>query len=242
MNLAIDVGNTLVKTAVFDRDEIIWQRTYTEFDKVVFDEALRAFPALKACIIASVRDIGWDPQKHYSGALNIHILGTDTKLPVRHQYKTMDTLGPDRIAGVVAANHMYPRKNVLLIETGTCITYDLIDAEGVYHGGGISPGIQLRLAALHNFTDKLPLVKPVYDPELVGNSTETSIQSGVINGIKAEVKGIISAYERIYENLTIILSGGNLDHFDKNLKNNIFAVPNIVLSGLNIILNFNDKN
>jgi type III pantothenate kinase len=170
------------------------------------------------------------------------VLGPDTPLPVRHKYKTFDTLGPDRIACVVAANKLYPGKDVLLVETGSCITFDFIDADGCYHGGGISPGLNMRFRALHTFTDKLPLIEPESAPALIGDSTKTSILSGVINGIKAEVEGIISRYESNYENLTIILSGGNLDYFDKNLKNNIFAVPNIVLTGLNIILEFNDKN
>ena len=136
---------------------------------------------------------------------------------------------------------MFPGKNALLIETGTCITYDFIDSDGLYHGGGISPGIRLRFKALHTFTDKLPLIEPEKDPALIGDTTENAILSGVINGVKAEVSGLISSYESNYENLTIILSGGDLVYFDKNLKNNIFAVPNIVLKGLNIILEFNDK-
>jgi type III pantothenate kinase len=163
-------------------------------------------------------------------------------LPVVIDYHTPDTLGTDRIAAVVAAHNLYPDKNILVVETGTCITYDFIDAEGIYRGGSISPGLGLRFSALHNFTDKLPLIEPVKDAILIGKSTESSIQSGVINGLIAEVQGIISMYENNYEDLTIILSGGNLDYFDKILKNNIFAVPNIVLTGLNIILDFNDKN
>jgi type III pantothenate kinase len=174
--------------------------------------------------------------------IEVLLLKPETDLPISHRYKTLDTLGADRIAGVVAVHALYPGKNVLLIETGTCITYDLISADGIYQGGGISPGLHMRFMALHTFTHKLPLIEPVSNPALLGDSTETSILSGVVNGLKAEVEGIISLYESNYENLTIILSGGNLDYFDKNLKNNIFAVPNIVLTGLNIILEFNDKN
>ncbi len=242
MNLVIDVGNTLVKMAVFDRENIIHHNTFSDIQAETINKTLEQFPDITGCIIGSVRKLPLGLVDNISARISPHILGPETKLPITHQYKTFDTLGADRIAGVVAARHLYPGKRVLLIETGTCITYDLIDESGVYHGGGISPGIHLRFAALHNFTDKLPLVEPQSDPALIGNSTEASIQSGVINGIKAEVRGIIAEYERDYENLTIILSGGNLDYFDKNLKNNIFAVPNIVLTGLNIILEFNDKN
>jgi type III pantothenate kinase len=200
------------------------------------------YPEISACIIGSVRELPEDISKIFPSEVKLLILGPLTRLPISHNYKTFDTLGVDRIAGVVAVHSLYPGKNVLLIETGTCITYDFIDSRGVYHGGGISPGLHMRFSALHTFTDKLPLIEPVSDPALLGDSTETSILSGVINGLKAEVEGIISRYENNYENLTIILSGGNLDYFDKNLKNNIFAVPNIVLTGLNLILEFNDKN
>ena len=242
MNLVIDVGNTLVKMAVFDRDKIIQLRTYTNVDEKAVNNILDQYPDIKACILGSVRELPENLSEKFSRPLHLLILNPETRLPIKHRYATFDTLGTDRIAAVVAAKHLFPDKNTLIIEAGTCITYDFVDASGVYFGGGISPGIHLRLAALHNFTDKLPLIEPVDDPPLVGNSTASSIQSGVINGVKAEVQGIISAYECNYENLTIILSGGNLDYFDKNLKNNIFAVPNIVLTGLNIILEFNDKN
>ncbi|RLD80061.1 MAG: pantothenate kinase [Bacteroidetes bacterium] len=242
MNLVIDVGNTLVKIAIFDRQKIIHHTSYSDIQLGEIDKMLELFPDIDACIIGSVRTLPESFTEEISKKVSLYILGPESKLPVGHQYKTFDTLGADRIAGVVAANHIYPGKNILLIETGTCITYDFIDDKGIYQGGGISPGIHLRMTALHNFTDKLPLVEPVGNPALIGNTTEGSIQSGVINGVKAEVWGIIALYERDYENLIIILSGGNLDYFDKNLKNNIFAVPNIVLTGLNIIFEFNDKN
>jgi len=243
MNLIIDVGNTLVKIAVFDQQqEIVQLSSYTDIDIATIKNTIKKFPGIKACMIGSVRELPDGFHEQLSSLVRLYILGQETRLPIKHQYQTFETLGADRIAGVVAANHLYPAQNILLIETGTCITYDFIDAAGIYHGGGISPGIHLRFTALHNFTDKLPLVEPVSDIDLVGNSTETSIQSGVINGVKAEVQGIITGYEDNYEYLTIILSGGNLEYFDKNLKNNIFAVPNIVLTGLNIILEFNDKN
>ena len=242
MNLVIDVGNTLVKIAVFDRSQIISIKSYDDINEDIVNDFLNEFPGVKACIIGSVRDLSADFKSLFTEKIHCLFLGPETPLPIKHEYATLETLGADRIAAVVAANKGYPGKNLLVIEAGTCITYDFINAKGVYYGGSISPGIGLRFAALHNFTDKLPLIEPVKDPVLVGNSTESSIQSGVINGIKAELQGIISSYENNYKNLTIIISGGNLDYFDKNLKNNIFAVPNIVLTGLNTILEFNDKN
>jgi type III pantothenate kinase len=189
-----------------------------------------------------VKDIPSWLQELVSKHIPLIILNAETPLPIKLNYLTPKTLGADRIAAVVGAHSLHPQKNILVIETGTCITYDFIDADGIYQGGGISPGIHLRFSALHNFTEKLPLVTAIGDAALIGKSTESSIQSGVINGIIAELQGIISSYESNYENLTVILSGGDLEYFDKNLKNNIFAVPNIVLTGLNIILELNDKN
>ena len=242
MNLVIDIGNTLIKIAVFDRGQIISIDSFNDIDEDVVNDLLNKFPGVKACIVGSVRDLSINLKSILPEKIRCLFLGPETPLPIKHEYASIETLGADRIAAVVAANKAYPGKNLLVIEAGTCITYDFIDAKGIYYGGSISPGISLRFAALHNFTDKLPLIEPVKDPVLVGNSTESSIQSGVINGIKAELQGIISGYENNYKNLTVIISGGNLDYFDKNLKNNIFAVPNIVLTGLNTILEFNDKN
>lgn len=242
MNLVIDVGNTLVKMAVFNRDEIIHHGSHSDLDIEAILKLKSDFPEINKCIIGSVRTISKEKAEGIHAVVNTLILEPGTRLPITHKYKTFETLGADRIAGVVAVNSMFPGKNALLIETGTCITYDFIDSTGLYHGGGISPGIKLRFKALHTFTDKLPLIEPEKDPALIGDTTENAILSGVINGVKAEVSGLISSYESNYENLTIILSGGDLVYFDKNLKNNIFAVPNIVLKGLNIILEFNDKN
>ena len=242
MNLVIDAGNTRVKTAVFSDGEIIHLFSRPGLDPSSVQDALNRFPGIRKCIIGSVRTFPEEVLAGIKSMVDTSILEPGTQLPITHKYKTIETLGADRIAGVVAVNEMYPDKNVLLIEAGSCITYDFIDVSGEYYGGGISPGIRLRFKALHTFTDKLPLIEPERNPELIGNTTENSILSGVINGIQAEVQGIISRYETNYENLTIILSGGDLDYFDKILKNNIFAVPNIVLTGLNIILEFNDKN
>jgi len=242
MRLAIDVGNTLVKLAVFDREEMVSLQRYDDLDKAILNDVFRENNQLNAGIISTVRNLPASLTEYISDHIPLTFLSHNTRLPIKVEYDTPETLGMDRIAAVVGAQHLFPGKNLLVIETGTCFTYDFIDREGVYRGGSISPGMELRFAALHNFTDKLPLVEPVKNAELTGKTTETSIQSGVINGLIAEIQGVITMYEGNYENLTIILSGGKLDYFDKNLKNNIFAVPNIVLTGLNIILEFNDKN
>ncbi|MEN8224966.1 MAG: type III pantothenate kinase [Bacteroidota bacterium] len=242
MKLAIDVGNTLVKLAVFDQNKLLSLNKYEELTELTVRELFLTYPNIKSAIIASVRDIPDEFNTLISGRVPMIMLSHKTPLPIKIDYNSPETLGVDRISAVVAARNLYPGKNLLVIESGTCITYDFIDVDGIYHGGSISPGMEMRFTALHNFTDKLPLIRPEKDPQLTGNTTEASIRSGVINGLIAEIQGIISRYESNYENLTIILSGGNLDYFDKNLKNNIFAVPNLVIKGLKIILDFNDKN
>jgi len=242
MKLAIDVGNTLVKLAVFDGDNLLSLHKYNDLNSEIVEELFQQYPDIGSAIIASVRDIPVEINALLSRYVKLTKLSCNTPLPFAIDYNSKESLGADRIAAVAAAKQLYPGKDLLVIESGTCITYDFISADGIYHGGSISPGMEMRFQALHNFTDKLPLIEAVRDPELTGKTTEASIQSGVINGMIAEIEGVISRYESNYEYLTIILSGGNLDYFDKNLKNNIFAVPNIVLTGLNIILEFNDKN
>lgn len=240
MNLAIDVGNTLAKLALFEGEEIRFVKSYETLDEQIADSIFKNFPGIRSVIIGSVRELPEAFTASFRKNAKTLVLSPGMPLPVRLDYETPLTLGADRIAAVVAGNRLYPGKNTLVIEAGTCITYDLVDASGTYRGGSISPGLDMRFKALNTFTGKLPLIKAVRDTALTGKSTETSIQSGVINGMLAEIRGIIREYEVIYENLTVILSGGYLDHFDKILKNNIFAVPNIVLKGLNIILEFNE--
>jgi type III pantothenate kinase len=124
---------------------------------------------------------------------------------------------------------------------GSCITYDFLDAQGVYQGGAISPGLLMRFKAMHNFTAKLPLAEPLADVELIGRNTKTSLQSGVMHGVQAEIEGLISRYEANYKDLTVLIGGGDNKYFDKRFKVNIFAGSNLVLEGLNVIVDFNES-
>jgi type III pantothenate kinase len=163
-----------------------------------------------------------------------------TNIPVTNFYKTPDTLGKDRLAGIVAAHSLYVKENVLVIDAGTCITYDLITTKGEYYGGSISPGLNMRFKALHTFTEKLPLVSLLNFEELIGTDTNTSILSGVINGLIAETDAIIERYKELYSALKIIICGGDAQFLVDRLKNSIFAVPELVLIGLNEILDYNE--
>ncbi|MCL4147183.1 UNVERIFIED_CONTAM: hypothetical protein GTU68_066929, partial [Idotea baltica] len=160
-------------------------------------------------------------------------------LPVKSTYQSPKTLGVDRAAAAVGANFLYPNNNCLVIDLGTCITYDLIDASGIHRGGGISPGIEMRLKSMHKFTSKLPIVNVKGTPELIGKTTADCMRSGSIWGTIAELEGIIARYRHFYNNLTIIICGGDTFFFESKIKDHIFANPNLVLIGLNQILRFN---
>ena len=160
-------------------------------------------------------------------------------LPIQNLYSTPETLGVDRIAAVCGAQTTFPNEKCLVIDMGSCITYDYLNEKGEYHGGSISPGLNMRFKAVHTFTAKLPLVKPLADPALIGTTTASNIQSGVINGLTEEIKGIISLYQHKFGNIRVILCGGDAHFFENKLKGVIFAIPELVLIGLNSILSHN---
>lgn len=160
-------------------------------------------------------------------------------IPVKIQYQTPDTLGADRLAAVVGAHYLHPGKNILIIDAGTAITYELIEAPGIYIGGNISPGMTTRFKALNHFTKKLPLLQEEEDIPGIGYSTKTAIQAGVVNGIVYEMDGYINDLRRKYTELLVFLTGGHSFYFARRLKNSIFADINLVLTGLNRILEYN---
>jgi type III pantothenate kinase len=166
-------------------------------------------------------------------------LDSKLPLPITIKYATPETLGVDRIAGVCGAQQKFPGEPCLVIDAGTCITYDFINHDGEFLGGAISPGMMMRFQAVHTFTSKLPLVSRPEKVVLIGDSTETCIQSGVIHGIVEELNGTIRRYQEEFAGLRVILCGGDARFFENNLKGAIFAVPELVLSGLNSILNYN---
>jgi len=239
MNLVIDIGNTSIKTAVFEAD------TLQAFLKIPVAETVKLknfsleLQPVKACLVSSVKP---EPLRIIDElGLNCKVLLLDqyTIVPFRNSYQTPGTLGKDRLAGVASAFFMFPGSDILVIDAGTAITYDLLTSEGEYLGGAISPGINMRYKALHTFTGMLPLLEQENDAELIGNSTTSSIHSGVLNGVLFEVDRTIVEYMNRYPALKIILTGGDVNYFDKQLKVKTFAAPNLVLQGLNYLLNFN---
>jgi type III pantothenate kinase len=232
MNLAVDYGNSSAKVAIFDQHELKEKHIFTRPDDL---KRFLSTSSAENFIISSVTAEAEVVSKG-SKARNKFILSHMLPLPIKILYATPQTLGVDRIAGSCGALQLFPGKNTLVIDAGTCITYDFTDSSKQYYGGGISPGLKMRFQAVHTFTARLPLVSPVENPELIGNSTETSIQSGIVNGTVAEIDGIIDRYRQKYPDLQVILCGGDGPFFENKLKASIFASPDLVLIGLNSVL------
>jgi type III pantothenate kinase len=228
MLLAVDSGNSLTKIGLFDEGKLIKIIQISAIDNIAQDLGTLNFDEL---IISTVNISRKSFQKTFSGN-PIFFPDHNSILPFRLQYKTPETLGSDRLAAVAGAIKHHTDTNILVIQTGTCITYDLIDTDNVYQGGGISPGLEMRFKALEKFTGNLPLISFKENPGLIGRSTEEAIQSGVINGIIAEIQGIIDRYNENFEDLKVVITGGFANFFESKLKGSIFAIPNLVLWGL----------
>ena len=242
MNLIIDVGNTYVKFAVFDKDKLK-ERVVANYD--VFsdtaNEVLNKYPKIDKAIISSVGKLKISQITSLRKSVNVIELSHNLKLPFDNLYATPKTLGVDRIALVSAAVEQFPKKNVLIIDAGTCITYDFVNTKNQYLGGAISPGIRLRYRTLNNLTANLPLLETQMPKNILGDSTQSSIHSGVVFGVLKEMDGVIDDYVKKYSDLTVILTGGDADFLSKQLKNSIFANSNFLLEGLNFILEYNSQ-
>lgn len=242
MKLVLDFGNTLQKIAIFEETHLIAFKAYKDISLKQIQKFTYGFN-IQSAIISSVIDYSDEINCFLKKSYNFIELTEKTPIPIHNKYATPSTLGQDRLSAVIACKSIYPKNNILVINAGTCLTFDFIDRNSNYFGGAISPGLTLRLKSLNTFTDKLPLITGLKkNTPLIGNTTEQSILSGVINGSIAEIEGIINQYKKKYPDLKVFLSGGDMKYFDKKFKNGIFAFPNIVLFGLNIILDFNVKN
>ncbi|MTI33434.1 type III pantothenate kinase [Xanthovirga aplysinae] len=237
MNLVVDMGNTRIKTGVFQGAKLIQERKdQAEADLFQFIKEVSPSAVLVSSVGVDVTAFVEQIRKN----IPVVVLGPTTPIPIKNKYKTPETLGVDRIAGAVGAKFLFPNKNCLVIDTGTCITYEFIDDEGQYWGGGISPGLRMKVEALHNFTAKLPFIELENDVPLIGRSTEESMLSGVVNGTLAEIEEIIRMYKRKFANLQIVVCGGDSNFFKNKIKTDILIVPDLVLMGLNRILQHND--
>lgn len=240
MLLAIDVGNTQIKTAVFEQNTLVEKEiiSYSDWRNGV-KNSLKNFPKIDTIVVASVGRLQKDDFLDLSESVKLHFISKESKFPFQNLYNTPNTLGIDRMVLAAGAVLQFPNKSRLVIDAGTCITYDFIDAKDNYLGGAISPGIRLRYEALHNYTAKLPLLSKENPEKLIGNSTNQSIHSGIINGVTMEIEGFINSNLDKNDNFIIILTGGDSDFLAERLKNTIFANPNFLLESLNQTFQYN---
>lgn len=238
MNFVVDFGNTRIKAAIFSGAELQHSYVYNSVQGLL--EGLKQIPDFKNCLVASVTNGHKEFIKALPKGKPVILFSADTPIPIKNLYKSASTLGSDRIAASVGAFSFYPNQNVLTIDAGTCIKYNFVTDSNEYLGGAISPGLTMRLKAMKEFTHALPLIEIDKNfNELIGTNTKDSILSGALIGAAAEVDGIISKYLLNYANLQVVLTGGDADYLGKQLKNRLFANQNLLLYGLNTILNYN---
>jgi len=240
MNLCIDVGNTRIKVAAFSQTgELLELAVHDNWPQEALVTMIEKYNC-QAGIVSSVRENAQEQANLLQTYLQkVCLLTADLPTPIQNQYKTPKTLGKDRLAAVVGATKLLPQKNVLVVDAGTCITYDFVTAANVYHGGSILPGIDMRFKSMHHFTAKLPLVQRTTLTHFIGNTTQTALQTGVLFGVLHELRGFRQQYEAQFGDIAVIVTGGDASYFESQLKSEIFAQPNLVLIGLNQILNYN---
>jgi len=242
MNLIMDIGNTATKLAVFQSDKMIQVQTVATTNMLAEVEALlKKFSRVKHGLLSSVKMIDNLELKRLQKLLPIKRLDVSFQFPFKNAYDTPHTLGVDRLALMAAAVQQYSKRNVLVIDAGSCVTYDFMDSNQNYLGGAISPGVEMRYKALETFTSNLPLLEKTPPNQRIGSSTEASIHSGVIHGLLHEMEGTIKEYQNKYPDLTVILTGGDTDFLCKQFKISIFANSNFLLEGLNFLLEFNSN-
>ena len=243
MILAVDVGNTRIKAAVFEGTTLLETFFFlkTELEKSI-QNILYKYKYVSQLVVSSVSDIEKQAFSSFEDSVNIHFVSHKDSFPFVNCYETPKTLGIDRMLLAAGATLQFPNQSRLVIDAGTCTTYDFIDENDNYLGGAISPGLRLRYEALHNYTAKLPLLTLENPEHFIAKSTSESIHSGVVNGLVCEIDGFINQYKAQYSNFIIILTGGDAEFLAKRLKNTIFANSNFLLESLNQTFQYKIKN
>jgi type III pantothenate kinase len=237
--LCIDWGNTLVKAGIFVNDRLQEVKTFKEDDAMSTLSEMIDYHRPGHCILCSVVFNPQGVEDMLCDRIPSYIkLDGKTPLPLMNAYST-DSLGNDRIPLAVAAHALYPGKNCLVISAGTCITYNFIQKTGIFRGGSVSPGIRMRLKAMHAFTDKLPEVAMEGELILLGYDTETGMRGGAVFGVAAEIDGMVADFSRQYPDFNAVLTGGDAPYLGGKVKSQIFADPELLLKGLNLILKHN---
>jgi len=235
MDLVVDVGNTAVKLAVYQNTEPIARASFPILSEGEMITWVEQFDVRRSLLV-SVTSTPATLIAYLRSSTDFHFFDEKTPLPVNNAYATPHTLGRDRLANACAAVSLYPRQDVLIVDAGTCLKFDLVTSDGRYRGGSIAPGLTMRFEALHHYCPALPRVDPVGESPLTGDSTHTSIRSGVLNGMAAEITGMIQQYQAAYPTIRLVLTGGDTNTLVNRLQKDIFAVPGLTLHGLHAIL------
>jgi type III pantothenate kinase len=240
-NVVIDWGNSSLKTGWFDGPTLIETARYHSADDLIADLDNRYIDHV---LVSSTSRPADEIRARLLGVkTDFWLMDSQLAVPIRKAYDTPTTLGTDRIAAAVGAVTLFPDRNCLVFDVGTCLTADLIDRDAVFQGGLISPGLRMRFRAMHEQTARLPLVELASEwPELTAKNTKQAMQSGVMNGLLFEMNGIIDMYSQQSPDIVVLVCGGDASSFESRLKQPIFAVPELVLIGLNRILRYNVEN
>jgi len=246
MNLVIDWGNSSLKAGWFNDDTLQETGHYDTAEALLTDLIRQCddHKSVEHILVSSTNRSAEEIQAQLIGAdRDVWVLDAKRPVPIRKDYDTPHTLGTDRVAAAVGAVALFPEQPCLVIDLGTCMTADFIDRDAVFRGGLISPGLRMRFRAMHEQTARLPLVDLATEwPDLTARNTRDAMQSGVMNGMLFEINGIIDHYRLEYPNLVVLVCGGDAPVFESRLKQPIFAVPELVLVGLNRILRYNVEN
>ena len=240
MNLALDIGNSFLKAGIFKNNNLI---NYCEFNREYYSnlKSILDKTPITHSIVSNVSESNNQLIALLSKKTNLIKFNSSLKLPFKNRYQTKNTLGKDRIALVSNASKEYPKENVLLIDLGSCITFDFLNSKNEYLGGSISPGLSMRYKSLNSYTANLPLINPKEIDYFIGKNTEDSIHSGIINGIVGELNSTIDKYKSQFKEIRIILTGGDSKFLFNRIKNSIFANSNFLIFGLNFLIELNKK-
>ena len=240
MNLALDIGNSFLKAGIFKNNNLI---NYYEFNREYYSniKSILDKTPITHSIASNVSESNNKLIELLSNKTNLIKFNSSLKVPFKNCYQTKNTLGKDRIALVSNASKEYPKENVLLIDLGSCITFDFLNSKNEYLGGSISPGLSMRYKSLNSYTANLPLINPKEIDYFIGRNTEDSIHSGIINGIVGELNSTIDKYKSQFKEIRIILTGGDAKFLFNRIKNSIFANSNFLILGLNFLIELNKK-
>ncbi|MFT6334677.1 MAG: type III pantothenate kinase [Saprospiraceae bacterium] len=237
MNLCIDIGNTRIKIGIFDNGTMVHNDAFHTMNEEEVNELIKKYKITEA-ISSSTRKSVSVFEKRVKSKVSLIRLNHKTLVPIDNMYLTPKTLGKDRLAVAIGCTKVYPNKNCLIIDAGTCITYDIITADKKYLGGNISPGLRMRAQAMDTMTSTLPLVEPVYNKDYIGKNTVTAMQNGVVYGTLLEIESLIAMIKQDIGDINVIITGGDAPFFEDLLKTKIFVHSFLVLEGLDATINY----